>query len=368
MTVSAVIGLGFGDEGKGLVTNALCEHYPKDNLVVRYCGGQQAGHTVVTANTSHVFANFGSGSFQNIPTYWSKFCTVDPRGILVELGVLETKGIKPVLYIDAECPVTTPFEIEINKTHSQYRSHGTCGVGVGLTIQREENHFSILAKDFLYPEVLKIKIELLKQHYGVTIDKNKIATWLFEIEHLLGHDHIQIVYGLPKAKHYTFEGSQGLMLDQNIGFFPHVTRSNTGTKNIFNLVKNIDTLYLITRVYQTRHGNGPMTNKHLNTNFIYNPDETNKYHRYQGEFKKTILDADLLKYAMDSDNGIRNIKRKILVITCCDQIKEEFKFTIKEKLWGFNKIDNFGRVLAKHLEIDEFNIVDNPTGFKNDSK
>jgi adenylosuccinate synthase len=68
--------------------------------VIRFSGGHQAGHTVVTDDTRHVFSNFGSGTLRGVPTYWSKFCTVEPIGLLNELDALKIKGYNPILYID----------------------------------------------------------------------------------------------------------------------------------------------------------------------------------------------------------------------------------------------------------------------------
>ena len=67
MSTYVVVGLQFGDEGKGLLTNFLCQESP-NSLVVRYSGGQQAGHTVVLDGKQHVFSNFGSGTLNGNPT------------------------------------------------------------------------------------------------------------------------------------------------------------------------------------------------------------------------------------------------------------------------------------------------------------
>ena len=69
-----IIGLGFGDEGKGLITDYFCSKL-KNPLVIRFSGGHQVGHTVIYNDIRHMFSNFGSGTLRNIPTYWSKFCT-----------------------------------------------------------------------------------------------------------------------------------------------------------------------------------------------------------------------------------------------------------------------------------------------------
>src|SRR5574343_932195 len=108
MGIKACIGLGFGDEGKGITVDYLASQSP-DSLVVRYSGGQQAGHTVCLNGIRHVFSNFGSGSLRGLPTYWSEHCTVDPVGIMNELNILTEQGINPILYIDGNAPVTTPY-------------------------------------------------------------------------------------------------------------------------------------------------------------------------------------------------------------------------------------------------------------------
>ncbi|HSY75885.1 MAG TPA: adenylosuccinate synthetase, partial [Bacteroidia bacterium] len=67
--VSIVVGLGYGDESKGSTTAFLCQQ-GSNPLVIRYCGGHQAGHTVIYSGKRHVFSNFGSGTLQGAPTYW----------------------------------------------------------------------------------------------------------------------------------------------------------------------------------------------------------------------------------------------------------------------------------------------------------
>ena len=85
---SVVIGLGFGDEGKGLVTNYLSS---PSSLVCRFSGGHQAGHTVIENGKRHVFSNYGAGPLKGAPTYWSQFCTFEPIGFLKERAILRKK-------------------------------------------------------------------------------------------------------------------------------------------------------------------------------------------------------------------------------------------------------------------------------------
>lgn len=362
----AVIGLGFGDEGKGACVNSLCRFLP-NSLVIRYSGGQQAGHTVTLKDgTSHVFANFSSGSFQGAITYWSKFCSFDPIGVVNELKVLESKGYRPTLYIDKKSPITTPYDKEHNRsTISTAILDGTCGAGVGTTFEREENHYSLTAGDLLFPSVLQIKLKLIQSIYSSSAN---VSNFLEACEIIRNAFDIHFKDGIPDGfANYIFEGSQGLLLDQNIGFFPHVTRSNTGTQNIFkmNLVNWASFqphLYLVTRAFQTRHGNGPMTNTHVPHNIKTNSLETNVTNKYQGTFRRALLDLDLLKYGIEHDVYIRETKHKELIITCMDLIENEYRYTINGKIINhLNKID-FAAGVAEYLRIPKVSITESALG------
>ena len=324
----AVIGLGFGDEGKGKTTNFLCLQNP-NALVVRYSGGQQAGHTVVLNGIRHVFSNFGSGFLNGNPTYWSPYCTIDPVGIMNELSDLLNLSNTSILYIDAECPVTIPLDKFRNQALAEFS--GTCGVGVGATHQREEDFYSLKFKDLFYPKVLEYKLKLIKDFYykGMgEINESYMDKFLSSVDMLINlPQSIQMVYKMPEYDSTIFEGSQGLLLDQHYGFFPHVTRSNVGSPNICALTNGkIPTFYGVTRAYQTRHGKGPMTNEEIPHKILSNPLETNVYNPFQGQFKKSLLDVDLLEYAISSDKILRD-HRDVLVINCLDHIANDLRFT-----------------------------------------
>lgn len=356
----AVIGLGFGDEGKGLTVNNICKFLPiDDTIVVRYSGGQQAGHTVTTSDgRSHVFSNFGSGSFQGMATYWSKYCTVDPLGIFNEFDALKSKGVIPHLYIDKNAPVTTTYDKMFNQKTDAVTGHGTCGVGVGATFQREERFYSLLAGDLLFPSVVETKLELIRKYYK--FDQRCTDNFLRYCEFV--KDTFAIVDGIPNAKNYVFESSQGLLLDQNFGFFPHVTRSSVGTKNILEMGFEPE-LYLVTRAFQTRHGNGPMTNTHLPHNITDNPKETNILNRFQGEFRKSLLDLDLLKYGMQKDHYINTHPHKSLVITCLDLMKNEYRYTIGGRIQNCLTQEEFVAQIAWHLGINNVHAISSPEGY-----
>ncbi|MCI5211333.1 MAG: adenylosuccinate synthase, partial [Candidatus Electrothrix sp. ATG2] len=252
MKNKVVIGAGFGDEGKGLFTDYLCRNAERP-LVIRFSGGQQAGHTVVHNGIRHVFSNFGAGTLQGAPSYFARFCTIDPVGIVNELDVLLEKGVEPLLYIDAECPVTTPYDIRFNQQH---HPHGSCGVGFGATLNREEHFYSLTFADLFYPWVLETRLQLIRDFYQGDPDV-VLDDFLQCCSVITRSPWVRMSRGIPPDpfSDAIYEGSQGLLLDQHYGFFPYVTRSDTGTKNIFALCgESMPEIFLITRAYQTRHG------------------------------------------------------------------------------------------------------------------
>lgn len=353
---SVVIGLGFGDEGKGMVTSYLSSYY-NNPLVVRYSGGHQAGHNVVNGKHSHTFANFGSGTLHGCPTYWSKHCTFDPIGFMNEYDILKEKVDDPIkIYIHRECPVTTPYERVTNQKFNS--GHGTCGVGFGATISREENHRHFWFEDLFNSTILKIKIDLLEQFYNAdkmlpdaTPLMKHFAVALNDMFELFDEGIIEIVgdTDVPSHPNTIYESSQGLLLDQDIGFFPHVTRSTVGRKRLDNFIYHYDEVWYVTRAYQTRHGNGPMTNEKLN--IINAGTETNETNMWQGDFRRGILDVDLLKYALQHDQrNIRRVQSEYLVITCLDQMVD-WKFLENGGEFTFRDEDEFVENLIQALQF-----------------
>ncbi len=361
MNCKAVIGLGFGDEGKGFVTDYLCSkaHNP---IVIRFSGGHQVGHTVIRNGVTHVFSNFGSGTLLGIPTYWSQYCTVEPIGLLHELSILLEKGANPLLYINKHCPVTTPFDILHNQQVEKLNNHGSCGVGFGSTLHRENQGYSLTFSDLFHPTILPLKLNTIKKFHNLDeeVDLDQFIDAIHSITH---SEHVQITDSFPsKFESYIFEGAQGLLLDQSAGFFPHVTRSNTGSKNILNMGFTPEP-YMVTRSYQTRHGNGPMTNEKRPHNIAINPTETNITNTYQGEFRRALLDLDLLLYAISKDSYIATNKEN-LVITCLDHIANEYRFTHNGHIiHAINEMDFVEKINAilgfKHVFISKSALAEN---------
>lgn len=352
MSGKAVVGAGFGDEGKGLVTDWLCRSCAKP-LVIRFSGGQQAGHTVVANGLRHVFSNFGAGTLHGAPSYFSRFCTVEPVGLINELNLLLSKGVHPLLYVDAACPVTTPYDIACNQ---RQHPHGSCGVGFGDTLNREAHYFSLTFGDLLYPWVLETRLDLLRTFFYKDYAAVSLRDFRDCCAELTSLPQVRLTHGLPENGSWSdliYEGSQGLLLDQRFGFFPHVTRANTGTANALALHGSEELeIWLVTRAYQTRHGKGPMTNTQRPHNIMENPQETNVCNPFQGAFRRTLLDLDLLEYAISKDQLLRTTRNRCLVITCLDQVRNEYRFTRHGRIVCCDNETDFVRRIAATLGFD----------------
>lgn len=346
--IKVVIGAGFGDEGKGLMTDCLASTLGKDAVVVRFNGGSQAGHTVVTPEGHrHVFGHFGSGSFVGCSTHLSKYFICNPMEFIKEREILLKYGLTPEVTISPKSIITTPWDMLINQIKESNRGkekHGSCGLGINETIQR--NNDIKLTYDNLFTMDKYERSIIIGDIYNYYYDK---INEMFSIKgwHKKFMDNINIVTKFcddvnifmdqtdimdDKAlKHYDniiFEGAQGLMLDQDHPNFPHVTHSKTGLHNVANILrdakidKEVDVYYMI-RAYLTRHGAGPMPNecdKPYDT--VY--DETNVPNEWQDSLRYGLLDIDTLIAEIIKDSALYDVNKNI-VVTCMDQVPDLFQ-------------------------------------------
>lgn len=319
---AVVIGANFGDEGKGAAVDALAAHAAKP-LVVRFNGGAQAGHTVVTPEGKrHVFSHFGSGTLVGAPTYLGPKFVINPELFRIEFEELLRLGVAPRVYAHPDCRVTIPTDVIINRLVEEHRGinrHGSCGVGFGETIERHEGWFSTRLTSVLRSNVLGFEtfpwIERRLASLGVPFPpdlrrelETSHSSWMDDFRYLASrveamHPHEVARYG----DYVIFEGAQGLMLDQDSPFFPHVTRSSTGLRNVIPLarafrVEKLDVHYL-TRTYLTRHGAGPLPGEEEaaeNEPFEFE-DNTNLYNPWQEHIRFAPLIPTLTRSYIEDD-------------------------------------------------------------------
>lgn len=323
-----VVGLGFGDEGKGTIVDALCA---KDDygFVVRFSGGPQAAHNVVLDDgTHHTFSQFGSGTFSGVRTILSRFMLINPFNMIKEANALRTKiGYDPMelLYISENSLVITTSHIEANKERERRRygkRHGSCAQGVGEAqkLALDNPDLALRAKDLINLSTAELadRLKMINQHLesdlrvflqvGITFWYN-IAT---QYKRLIAERPFNVVSDefiskLIAARPCVFEGSQGVLLDEWHGFHPYTTWSTTTPENAWKLLmesgvdENDVEVIGVTRTYHTRHGAGPFPTEWTidisQRRDIIARDEHNTWGEFQGGWRVGNLDLVLLEYA-----------------------------------------------------------------------
>jgi len=353
MKAKAIIGAGLGDEGKGLITDYFSNKDKSQCLVIRFNGGGQAAHTVVTPEgKKHIFHHVGSGTFNRAATMLSRFFIVNPLVFVEEFTALSNMGYKPRVYVSPDAIVTTPYDMYLNNFAEQKRGdekHGSCGLGINETVTRcEKEEYCIKVIDLLSIDIHE-KLNLIREQYfpmrceelGIKVD-DKIIEVINNTDAYDGAIRLYKTFTMladifdecDVIGHYSnvlFEGAQGLLLDEEHEWFPHVTRSKTGLHNVMIIARecgiNVVNPVFVTRCYATRHGEGPLPNELDKIPYSKVSDPTNRYNPHQGNLRYGYLDISLLtKTINDELNRFNGVGTNTIAITCLDQVDEEVKF------------------------------------------
>lgn len=325
-----VVGLGFGDEGKGATVDALCAD-GSVSTVVRFNGGAQAAHNVIADGRHHTFSQFGSGTLAGVPTLLSRHVLVEPIALATESRELEALGVADplsLMSIDAQALLTTPFHVAANRARENARGkdrHGSCGKGIGETVWYgllEGTTRGVVVEgqevigepgpapvvgDCLDPTTLRRKLDALARFYepligdGISVDELVMLYRSFADAVRITTDDVG---RLADAGRLVFEGAQGVLLDETYGFHPHTTWSTTTPRNAKALLGGRKARVIgVTRTYQTRHGAGPLPTEDQAVLGRF-PEAHNGTGEFQGAWRAGHLDAKLLRYSVDCCGGI----------------------------------------------------------------
>lgn len=365
MKAHVIIGANFGDEGKGMTTDYLCRKLSQC-IVIRFNGGAQAGHTVVTPSGERkVFSHLGSGTFTGTPTYLSQFFIANPVAYLKELNdfidQLDTRPlVESIVHIHPDAPVTTPFDIMFNWALENSRKvnhehHGSCGLGINETVTRHNYPGFSLSVNDLRDKSRTYLFNILKSirddYYFRKINSssnirdfldpdwnndNVIENFLNQCHDFIGFVRVSDYHMLTQYNHLIFEGAQGLLLDEDHYWFPHVTRSKTGLPNVEFICKRIGVseldVYYITRSYLTRHGNGPLPFEVSGKIYDCIEDPTNITNHFQGSLRFAPLNIDLLKESIQDDMHLATLSiNPKLVVTCVNQLPKQCKYILNDE-------------------------------------
>lgn len=330
-----VVGLGWGDEGKGATVDALAAAPRRADRVIRFNGGQQAAHTVVAGGLKHTFSTFGAGALAGVPSWVGPECTFAPLAAAAEADALRALGLRPVLSVSADALITTPLHVGANLAREAARgaqAHGTTGTGFGETVGLAQSLAdaglpALRAGDLLAGGVVAgargitraaartevvvhrlglIAGELERQGFtGIETGRDALAGLAQRMLVALEHSGARIrstddLLQELSSGYSIFEGAQGFGLDQNFGAQPHTTWSTTTPAPARALCRasGVEQVRAIgcLRSYATRHGAGPLPGEGA---LPFAPQELdNRDDGAQGAFRTGAWDPALVRWAV----------------------------------------------------------------------
>jgi len=272
-----VLGVQWGDEGKGKIVDLLCERF---DAVVRFQGGANAGHTVVVGGEQFILHQAPTGLLRGVGlNVIGNGVVVDPAELLTELGSLEERfgALQGRLAISDRAQLVMPYHRDLDRWSEERRgaaSIGTTGKGIGPAYEYKASREGLRVGDLLDPQMLAKKIE------GRLARINETVRRLFDadpydsekmIRDFIGYgealapyvdDTVQLLNRrIAAGDSILFEGAQGTMLDIDHGTYPFVTSSNTTVGGVCAgsgvPPKHIHGVLGVVKVYATRVGEGP---------------------------------------------------------------------------------------------------------------
>ncbi len=276
MPAIVIVGAQWGDEGKGKATDLLAESI---DYVVKFNGGNNAGHTVVIGNEKYALHLLPSGILTpGVVPVISNGVVIDLHVLFEELDAINSRGIDTSkLRISANAHVITPYNVTVDKVSERFlgkRAIGTTGRGIGPTYADKINRVGIRVQDLFDESILRQKVEgalvsknnLLTKVYNraaIKVDETvkELLSYVDRLRPMVADTALELHEAITSGKNVLFEGGQATMLDVDHGTYPFVTSSNAtagGASTGSGIGPGLfQTVIAIVKAYTTRVGAGP---------------------------------------------------------------------------------------------------------------
>jgi adenylosuccinate synthase len=297
--ISAIVGAQWGDEGKGKVTDFFAG---ESDYVVRFHGGNNAGHTVIVDGNTFKLHLIPSGVVYGSPiSIIGNGVVVDPNALLNEIAYVKEKGIEPKLLVSDRAHVIMPYHIVLDGALSGHQGSlaaGSTRRGIAPVYADKMFRNGIRMVDLLEPDVFREKLEkgyafakgLIEKSLGqileITIDEifdtyldygEKLKTYICDTS-------VELYKAHKAGKTILFEGAQGISLDVDHGVYPFTTSSNTAAGHISTgtgvSFRDIDRIIGVVKAYLSRVGESPLPSE-------IHGDEANSLREKGGEYGTT---------------------------------------------------------------------------------
>jgi adenylosuccinate synthase len=273
---TVIVGAQWGDEGKGKIVDLLAQ---ESDLVCRYQGGPNAGHTVVVEDETYKIRQIPTGIITGTRSAIGSACVVDPAVLISELDDLESRGHPTLglLHVSGNAHLIMPWHVALDGARERRLGRlqiGTTRRGIGPAYADKATRIGIRVQDLLDPKILRQKLELAVVEKNVWLQRvYDLEPFTVEeiVEAYLGHAERLAPYvadtsllvdrALRDGERVLFEGAQGTLLDLDHGTYPFVTSSSpiaAGAAVSFGIGPNrIDEVLGVAKAYVTRVGEGP---------------------------------------------------------------------------------------------------------------
>ncbi len=341
MPAKVILGAQWGDEGKGKITDLLSE---KADIVVRYQGGNNAGHTIVTGTQKFALSLIPSGVlYPTVTPVIGNGVVVDPKWFFEEMETLKRKGIDPSrVKVSNNAHLIMPYHRKLDAVIERYLGNsmiGTTKRGIGPAYTDKYSRSGIRVQDLFDEKIFREKLaavvktknlQLVKVYNQLPLDFEEIATEYLEyadrLEPYVADTSLLVWEGLQEGKNVLFEGGQGTLLDIDHGTYPFVTSSNPtaggAPVGIGIGPTMIDEVIGVAKAYISRVGTGPFPTEELGEVGDRMIDIGGEYGVVTGRRRRCgWLDAVALKYAARV-NGLTEIAlTKLDILSHFDTIK-----------------------------------------------
>jgi adenylosuccinate synthase len=272
---TVIVGAQWGDEGKGKIVDLLAQD---SDLVCRYQGGPNAGHTIIVDGETFKIRQIPSGVLRGKTCVIGAGCVVDPEVLLGEIDELESRGISTDdVHVSGEAHLIMPWHVAIDRASERRLGKlqiGTTKRGIGPCYADKAARLGIRVQDLLDPKILRQKIEValaeknvwLERVYGVApLELEALAAQLEgfarRLRPYVSDTSLLVDRALREERNVLLEGAQGTLLDLDHGTYPFVTSSSTVAANAATGIgigpNRIDRVVGVAKAYVTRVGEGP---------------------------------------------------------------------------------------------------------------
>jgi adenylosuccinate synthase len=346
---TVVVGAQWGDEGKGKIVDLLAQ---ESDVVCRYQGGPNAGHTIVAGSETFKIRQTPSGVISGKTSVIGAGCVVDPQVLLDELEELASRGIDvSVVVVSGNAHLIMPWHVAIDQASERRLGSlqiGTTRRGIGPAYADKASRIGIRVQDVLDPKILRQKIEVALAEKNLWLERiydaepfdletvwEQTAGLAERLAPYVGDVSLLVDRALEDGKDVLFEGAQATLLDLDHGTYPFVTSSNPIASGAATGIgigpTRIDRVLGVSKAYVTRVGEGPFPSE------IVGPDQA-RLRELGGEYGTVTgrerrcgwLDLVALRYAVRV-NGMTSLAlTKLDVLSAFDELPVCVRYRLRD--------------------------------------